>query len=176
MNKLWKTHEQVTNKVWTSCENESWRSPKSCDNKARDRQNYYSWCRVWCWWFPTVVKIRLYQPPAGAWLAGARAELGNNLGKNWLKAIDNMPSSSQKLELFSLEKWNMTFGYLNTQDNFMAKNEGWVPKISNLGMILLKNHTHDQFAIMRGQLAGSWDFIHPSTSKIRNGLIFASLK
>ena len=30
------------------------------------------------WWFPTVVRIRLSQPPAGDWLAGAWAELGNN--------------------------------------------------------------------------------------------------
>ena len=29
-------------------------------------------------WFPTVVRIRLSQPPAGDWLAGAWAELGNN--------------------------------------------------------------------------------------------------
>ena len=27
-------------------------------------------------WFPTVVRIRLSLPPAGAWLAGAWAELG----------------------------------------------------------------------------------------------------
>ena len=32
----------------------------------------------WCWCrFPTVVRIRLSQPPAGDWLAGAWAELGN---------------------------------------------------------------------------------------------------
>ena len=30
-------------------------------------------------WFPTVVRIRLPQPPAGAWLAWAWAELGNDL-------------------------------------------------------------------------------------------------
>ena len=28
-------------------------------------------------WFPTVVRIRLSQPPAGDWLTGAWAELGN---------------------------------------------------------------------------------------------------
>ena len=33
------------------------------------------WCR-----FPTAVRIRLSQPPAGDWLAGAWAELGN---KTW---------------------------------------------------------------------------------------------
>ena len=39
---------------------------------------------VWCMaaygvvgWFPTVVRIRLSQPPAGDWLAGVWAELGN---------------------------------------------------------------------------------------------------
>ena len=52
--------------------------PHSCDNKARDRQNYYSGCRrvYGVWWFPTIVRIRLPQPPAGDWLAGA--ELGKN--------------------------------------------------------------------------------------------------
>ena len=30
------------------------------------------------WWFPTAVRIRLSQPPAGDWLAGAWAELGKN--------------------------------------------------------------------------------------------------
>ena len=30
-------------------------------------------------WFPTVVRIRLSQPPAGDWLAGAWAELGNRV-------------------------------------------------------------------------------------------------
>ena len=35
-------------------------------------------CRVW--WFPTAVRIRLSQPPAGDWLAGAWAELG----KKWI--------------------------------------------------------------------------------------------
>ena len=39
-------------------------SPHSCDTKARDRQIYYSGLRVWCR-FPTVVRIRLSQPPAG---------------------------------------------------------------------------------------------------------------
>ena len=35
-------------------------------------------CRVYAvWWFPTAVRIRLSQPPAGDWLAGAWAELGN---------------------------------------------------------------------------------------------------
>ena len=29
-------------------------------------------------WFPTFLRIRLSQPPAGDWLAGAWAELGNN--------------------------------------------------------------------------------------------------
>ena len=28
-------------------------------------------------WFPTALRIRLSQPPAGDWLAGAWAELGN---------------------------------------------------------------------------------------------------
>ena len=37
-------------------------------------------CRVYgVWWFPAVVRIRLYQPPAGDWLAGAWAELGKIL-------------------------------------------------------------------------------------------------
>ena len=31
-------------------------------------------------WFPTAVRIRLSQPPAGDWLAGAWAELG----KKWI--------------------------------------------------------------------------------------------
>ena len=38
------------------------------------------WCRVYgvgCR-FPTSVRIRLSQPPAGDWLAGAWAELGKN--------------------------------------------------------------------------------------------------
>ena len=30
-------------------------------------------------WFPTAVRIRLSQPPAGDWLAGAWAELGNEM-------------------------------------------------------------------------------------------------
>ena len=30
-------------------------------------------------WFPTIGIIRLSQPPAGDWLAGAWAELGNIL-------------------------------------------------------------------------------------------------
>ena len=38
------------------------------------------WCRVsyGVWLFPTVVRIRLFQPAAGVWLAGAWAELGNS--------------------------------------------------------------------------------------------------
>ena len=32
------------------------------------------------WGFPTVVRIRLSQPPAGDWLAGSWAELGKNIG------------------------------------------------------------------------------------------------
>ena len=35
-------------------------------------------CRAGVWWFPTAVRIRLSQPPAGDWLAGAWAELGNS--------------------------------------------------------------------------------------------------
>ena len=31
------------------------------------------------WWFPTAVRIRLSQPPAGDWLVGAWAELGNKV-------------------------------------------------------------------------------------------------
>ena len=31
------------------------------------------------WWFPTAVRIRLSQPPAGDWLAGAWAELGKKI-------------------------------------------------------------------------------------------------
>ena len=31
-------------------------------------------------WFPTVVRIRLSQPPPGDWLAGAWAELGKTRG------------------------------------------------------------------------------------------------
>ena len=40
-------------------------------------QNYYSG-PVAVGWFPTVVRIRLSQSPAGDLLAGAWAELGNN--------------------------------------------------------------------------------------------------
>ena len=59
------------------------KSPHSCDNDARGRQNYYSGLRVYgvvVGWFPTVGIIRLSQPPAGYWLAGAWAELGNTIG------------------------------------------------------------------------------------------------
>ena len=41
-------------------------------------------CRVW--WFPTAVRIRLSQPPAGDWLAGAWAELGK---KKKFDAVSN---------------------------------------------------------------------------------------
>ena len=53
---------------------------------AQDGQNYYSGCMVYgvgvgCWCrFPTAVRIRLSQPPAGDWLAGAWAELDNICG------------------------------------------------------------------------------------------------
>ena len=38
-------------------------------------------------WFPTVVRIRLSQPQAGDWLAGAWAELDNILTENSAKMI-----------------------------------------------------------------------------------------
>ena len=34
-------------------------------------------CLSGVWWFPSALIIRLSQPPAGDWLAGAWAELGN---------------------------------------------------------------------------------------------------
>ena len=35
-------------------------------------------CLSGVWWFPSALIIRLSQPPAGDWLAGAWAELGKN--------------------------------------------------------------------------------------------------
>ena len=57
MNKLGISSEQVMNKSLTTHE------------------------QVTKWWFPTAVRIMLSQPPAGDWLAGAWAELGNILQK-----------------------------------------------------------------------------------------------
>ena len=66
------------NKSRTKCE----QVVKTSHEEEAEGKNYYSGCRVGCrlygvWWFPTVVRIRLSQPPAGDWLAGAWAELGN---------------------------------------------------------------------------------------------------
>ena len=90
MNNLYASHKQVVNKLL--------KSPHRCDYKARYRQNYYSGCRVlvygvWCR-FPTVVKIRLSQAPAGDWLAGSLAELGN------FNIIGQFYSNNNLLECF----------------------------------------------------------------------------
>ena len=45
-------------------------------------------------WFPTVVIIRLSQPPAGDWLAGAWTELGN---KTTTKKEDKLNSKESRL-------------------------------------------------------------------------------
>ena len=58
-------HEQVLTVVILWLETGKSTIPGGC-------MPYVVWCR-----FPTVVRIRLFQPPAGDWLAGAWAELGN---------------------------------------------------------------------------------------------------
>ena len=62
MNKLLTSHEQVPTVVIMRLETDKTTIPGCV-----------------CWgWFPTAVRVRLSQPPAGDWLAGAWAELGNN--------------------------------------------------------------------------------------------------
>ena len=67
MNKLLTSHEQVPTVVIMRLETDKTTIP-GCYG-------------VWLGWFPTAVRIRLSQPPAGDWPAGAWAELGNRLIK-----------------------------------------------------------------------------------------------
>ena len=47
-------------------------------------------------WLPTVVRIRLSQPPAGDWLAGAWAELGNTHIMTHTRQQTNAKSALEK--------------------------------------------------------------------------------
>ena len=93
MNKLLTSHEQVPTAVIIWLETGKTTIPVvwwgGVPTAMIIRQNYYSGlcvgCRVQgvgCMLVPPVVRIRLSQPPAGDWLAGAGAELGNNLLSN----------------------------------------------------------------------------------------------
>ena len=64
MNNSWTTHEQVTVVIMRQTKLLFWAG-----------MIYGGWG-----WFPTAVRIRLSQPPAGDWQAGAWAELG----KKWI--------------------------------------------------------------------------------------------
>ena len=72
MNKSFTTHEQLMNKSKTNCEQvvNKYCTSNEENGMNKDRQNYYSGCRVYgvvgcrvVQWFPT--RIRLSQPPAG---------------------------------------------------------------------------------------------------------------